>query len=92
MKMDLTPEEILKVKTKGTLRIIEDSPLHKAVISAMKYYTEQEVKKALTGLTPKVYEWISLPPFNLEHAQHGVACEKFTEIRNNYILNIATSK
>jgi len=42
--MNLTPEEILKVKSKGTLNIIEGSPLHKAVISAMRYYAKQEVE------------------------------------------------
>ena len=46
--MNLKPEEILKVKTKGTLNIIEGSPLHKAVISAMKYYAKQEKSKAGT--------------------------------------------
>ena len=40
--MKLTAEEILKVKTKGTLNIIEGSPLHNAVISAMEYYSKQE--------------------------------------------------
>ena len=42
--MKLSPEEILKVKTKNTVNIVEDSPLYKAVISAMKYYAEQEVE------------------------------------------------
>lgn len=47
--MNLTPSEILRVKTKGTLNIIKDSPLHIAVISAMEYYAKQEVKKATTN-------------------------------------------
>ena len=42
--MKLTPEEILKVKTKNTANIVDGSPLYKAVISAMKYYAKQEVE------------------------------------------------
>ena len=42
--MKLSPEEILKFKTKNTVNIVEDSPLYKAVISAMKYYAEQEAE------------------------------------------------
>jgi len=52
--MELTPEEILKVKTKGTLNIIEGSPLHKAVISAMKYYAKQEVE---AGQHETIVKW-----------------------------------
>ena len=41
--MKLTPEEVLKVKTQNTVNIVKDSPLYKAVISAMRYYAKQEV-------------------------------------------------
>ena len=41
--MKLSPEGILKVKTKNTVNIVEGSPLYKAVISAMRYYAKQEV-------------------------------------------------
>ena len=42
-------------------------------------------KKLLMDFTPKIYEWIAAPPFNLEHAQHGVACEKFGDVRAEFL-------
>ena len=43
-QMKLSPEEILKIKTKNTVNIVEGSSLYKAVISAMRYYAKQEVE------------------------------------------------
>ena len=40
--MNLTPEEILRAKTKGIVNIAEGSAAHKAIISAMTYYAKQE--------------------------------------------------
>lgn len=37
-------------------------------------------KKLLMDFKPKIYEWIMKPPFNLEHAQHGIACEKLGDV------------
>lgn len=42
-----TAEEILKQATVKTLNINEGSPLHNAVISAMKEYATEAVKEAL---------------------------------------------
>lgn len=42
-------------------------------------------KKILFDFTPKIYEWIAAPPFNLEHAQHGIACEKFGDLRADFL-------
>lgn len=64
--MRLTAEEILKVKTKGTLNIIPDSPLHRAVISAMEYYKNQEAEiqkaKYTKFLFPSDREIMELKP------------------------------
>lgn len=43
------------------------------------------VEEVLSDFTPKVYELFSDPLFRLEHSQHGMACEKFQEIRNKFI-------
>ena len=42
-------------------------------------------KNLLLDFTPKIYEWISTQPFNLEHAQHGIACEKFGDVRTDFL-------
>ncbi len=42
-------------------------------------------KKLLMDFTPKIYEWIMKPPFNLEHSQHGIACEKFGDVRAEFL-------
>jgi prophage antirepressor-like protein len=61
--MDLTKSEILKVKTKGTLNIIEDSPLHKAVMSAMEYYAEQEAKAFANWMSQQVNHDLKMSDF-----------------------------
>ncbi len=40
----------------------------------------------LNDFTPDVYIYIAQPPFNLEHAQHAIACKKFQEIRHRFII------
>lgn len=35
----------------------------------------------------KIQEYLLKPPFNLEHSQHGIACEKLNEIRNSFLEN-----
>jgi hypothetical protein len=41
--------------------------------------------KLLQDFTPKIYEWIMKPPFCLEHTQHGMACEKFGDVRADFL-------
>jgi hypothetical protein len=45
--------------------------------------------KILQDFTPKIYEWIMKPPFNLEHAQHGMACEKFGDVRADFLRKLS---
>ena len=54
-QMQLSPEEILKIKTQNTVNIVEDSPLYKAVISAMRYYAKQEVEAVQYSQALKPY-------------------------------------
>jgi len=50
-----------------------------------KELSNYEYDKLLMDFTPKIYEWIMMPPFNLEHAQHGIACEKFGDVRAEFL-------
>ena len=97
--MILTPEEILKVKTKGTLTINEGSPLHNAVISAMNYYAKQEVNKKSSDISPiiesqeiqkaNLYAIMSIYLNGSEEVKNGIydpVKEALTEIQSKYII------
>ena len=58
-------EEILKKSTENTLNINEDSPLHKAVLNAMKIYAEECVKASLEKASEKGCD--SLELYNSEY-------------------------
>lgn len=42
-------------------------------------------KKLLIDYGVKVQEFLLKPPFNLEHSQHGIACEKLADVRNTFL-------
>ena len=43
-------------------------------------------RNLLNDFSIKVTEYLLNPPFNLEHAQHGIACEKLSILRNNFLI------
>jgi len=42
-------------------------------------------KTLLISFGTKVQEFLLKPPFNLEHSQHGIACEKLSEVRESFL-------
>lgn len=42
-------------------------------------------KNLLIDYGVKIQEYLLKPPFNLEHAQHGIACEKLADARNSFL-------
>jgi len=42
-------------------------------------------KKLLINYGIKIGEYLMKPPFNLEHSQHGIACEKLSELRERFL-------
>lgn len=42
-------------------------------------------KKLLIDYGVKIQEFLLKPPFNLEHSQHGIACEKLADVRNSFL-------
>lgn len=42
-------------------------------------------KNLLIDYGVKIKEYLLKPPFNLEHAQHGIACEKLADVRNSFL-------
>src|SRR5574343_509945 len=42
-------------------------------------------KKLLIDYGVKIQEYLLKPPFNLEHAQHGIACERLADVRNSFL-------
>jgi hypothetical protein len=68
---------------------------------SIKFYLEQEArliiqakqmekeqrKNDITDYNIKVTEFLLNPSFNLEHSNHGIACEKLADIRNEFIKN-----
>lgn len=42
-------------------------------------------KKLLMDYGVKIQEYLLKPPFNLEHAQHGIACENLANVRENFL-------
>lgn len=42
-------------------------------------------KKLLIEYGVKIQEYLLNPPFNLEHSQHGIACEKLADVRNSFL-------
>jgi hypothetical protein len=85
--------EILGVRVKSTTsnNLMYMTIIDSDMLWVYDYETELEFtkydydKKLLMDFTPKIYEWIMKPPFNLEHAQHGVACEKFGDVRAEFM-------
>ena len=45
---------------------------------------EQKIKN-ISDYNIKVTEFLLSPIFNLEHSVHGIACEKLSDIRNQFI-------
>lgn len=43
-------------------------------------------RKLINDFSIKVTEYLLKPPFNLEHAQHGIACENLAILRNNFLI------
>lgn len=52
-------------------------------------------RKLLIDYGVKIQEYIAKPPFNLEHSQHGIACEKLADVRElfleQHLLNLTTT-
>jgi hypothetical protein len=42
-------------------------------------------KKLLLDYGVKIQEYLLKPPFNLEHSQHGIACDKLADVRENFL-------
>ncbi len=42
-------------------------------------------KKLLIDYGVKIQEYLLKPPFNLEHSQHGIACEKLADVREKFL-------
>lgn len=42
-------------------------------------------KKLLMDYGVKIQEYLLKPPFKLEHAQHGIACDKLADVRENFL-------
>jgi hypothetical protein len=60
--------------------------LQKAYFEAKEMEKEQR-KNDITNYNIKVTEFLLNPLFNLEHSNHGIACEKLADIRNEFIKN-----
>jgi hypothetical protein len=52
-----------------------------------KEMEKQQRKNDITDYNIKVTEFLLNPSFNLEHSNHGIACEKLADIRNEFIKN-----
>jgi hypothetical protein len=52
-----------------------------------KQMEKQQRKNDITDYNIKVTEFLLNPSFNLEHSNHGIACEKLADIRNEFIKN-----
>ena len=85
--------EILGVRVKSTTsnNIMYMTIIDGDMLWVYDYETELDFNKKdydnklLQDFTPKIYEWIMKPPFNLVHAQHGMACEKFGDVRAEFL-------
>ena len=85
--------EILGVRVKSTTsnNLMYMTIIDGDILWVYDYETELDFtkkdydKKLLMDFTPKIYEWIMKPPFNLEHAQHGMACENFGDVRTDFL-------
>lgn len=42
-------------------------------------------KKLLINYGVKIQEFLLKPPFNLEHSQHAIACEKLADVREVFL-------
>ena len=42
-------------------------------------------KKLLMDYGIKIQEYLLKPPFNLEHSQHGIACDKLADVRESFL-------
>ena len=42
-------------------------------------------KKLLIDYGVKIQEYLLKQPFNLEHSQHGIACEKLANVRDTFL-------
>ena len=51
-----------------------------------KYLSNRDYdKRLLIDYGVKVQEYLLKPPFKLEHAKHGIACEKLVDVRNSFL-------
>lgn len=67
--------------------LFDKKELSDSIIDAVATrYATEVAKNIVTDFNKAVTEIIMNPPFNLEHAQHSIACEKLSELRNS-ILN-----
>ena len=89
--------EILGVRVKSTtsnntmyMTIIDGDMLWVYDYETELDFTKKDYDNNLLQLfTPKIYEWIMKPPFYLEHAQHGMACEKFGDVRADFLRKLS---
>lgn len=65
--------------------LFEDGVLQQAKQIENEQRKEYE-RKLINDFSIKVTEYLLKPPFNLEHAQHGIACEKLAILRNNFSI------
>lgn len=61
----------------------ETELLQNSNIKALSNYNYD--KNLLIDYGVKIQEYLLKPPFNLEHSQHGIACEKLAGIRNKFL-------
>lgn len=55
------------------------------LIEQAKEMEKQQIIKNINNYNIKVTEFLLNPLFNLEHSKHGIACEKLSDIRNQFI-------
>ena len=57
----------------------------KEILEQAKEMEKKQKIKNITDYNIKVTEFLLNPLFNLEHSKHGIACEKLSDIRNQFI-------
>ena len=67
------------------INIIEYEKKYKQSVQQAKEMEKTQKIKNITDYNIKVTEFLLNPLFNLEHNKHGIACEKLSDIRNQFI-------
>jgi hypothetical protein len=77
-----------KLRFPTNIRFTDDEIFsYKKFIEHAKEMEKQQRKNDITDYNIKVTEFLLNPSFNLEHSNHGIACEKLADIRNEFIKN-----